>query len=172
MTLRSIIKPQPPLITTSIGRDTLYALPQGPTRWFRNGLPVFGGTNGVLPVSLAGTYYAVRDSIVGTILCTSDSSNRVYKSGVFVSNENISNVIVFPNPTNGILNLKSDYFFNSKDFEFKLVTSTGMLIQNGYSLSRKDYGYEVNLLDLPNSVYFIHINDEKSKAIVKVVLRR
>jgi len=172
LTLLSIIKPQPPLITPSINRDTLYALPQGPTRWFRNGLPVFGGANGVLPVSLAGTYYAVRDSIVGTITCTSDSSNRVYKSGVFVSNENIFNVFVYPNPTNGILNLKSDYFFNSKDFEFKLVTSTGILIQSGYSLGRTDFGYELNLLDLPNSVYFVHINDEKSKAIIKVVLKR
>jgi hypothetical protein len=172
LTLRVINKPLTPSVSISSGRDTLFANPLGNVRWFRNGLPLTGGVNGVLPISLPGTYYAVRDSLIGSRLCTSDTSNRIYKSGVNVSSQNLMDLNIYPNPTSGLLYLVSKNFNIFADHQISLYTTTGVYIGNNYEVVKTDNGLILDLSGLPDATYLIHWISGSSKTVSKIILHR
>ena len=70
-----------------------------------------------------------------------------------------SNLSVFPNPTNSILNLKFETFQNS---DFQLLNLTGQSVLNG---SINSNTHQVDISRLPEGVYFLKVGKEVRKVL-------
>jgi len=81
----------------------------------------------------------------------------------FIMNENIVNL--FPNPTEGIINVK----FNSKEErQIKIVSSLGGIV---YETSISESSEVINLSGLKKGIYFVQITDSKKMVTQKVVVK-
>lgn len=78
---------------------------------------------------------------------------------VGITENSISNFSVFPNPTNGIINLKSDFASNN---EAVITDINGRLIQT-FRISKNTQ--ELDLSTFENGVYFIHYNNTTVKIV-------
>ena len=71
----------------------------------------------------------------------------------------LSNLSVFPNPTNSIINLKFEAFQNS---DFQLLNLTGQSVLNG---SINSNTHQVDISRLPEGVYFLKVGKEVRKVL-------
>ncbi len=80
-------------------------------------------------------------------------------SGIKVENE--VEVNIFPNPTSGILNIKSKYKINS----IVVFNTSGTLMQKIEKVEE-----QINLSKLTKGIYYLQISTESGKTIKKVIL--
>ncbi len=75
--------------------------------------------------------------------------------------------IVFPNPCNGILNVKLPKNLKIEESEYQIITETGQVFKNQFKNIKSDNRFEsIDLLNLPAGKYFLKINTaEQIKSI-------
>lgn len=74
-----------------------------------------------------------------------------------------NNVTIFPNPTNGILNIQSD-----KILDVQISNLLGKVVYSNKNLSNG----QINLSNLDNGVYFVHLDNGINKGVKKIVLTK
>jgi len=67
---------------------------------------------------------------------------------------------VYPNPSGGVFNLSCE---NAKEFSYKIYYTTGMLVEENKTFSKD---LKVDLSDLPNGIYLMHVISGNSTAQV------
>jgi hypothetical protein len=82
----------------------------------------------------------------------------------FVNNE--KKLIVFPNPTNGILAFSND--FTTKLKSIKIFDNSGRLVQSTTTFNNNS----INLKEFENGIYFINFITDKEKISKKIVLKK
>ncbi len=129
-------------------------------QWIRNGLPIEGANSQFYEASQTGFYqFSVT---IGDCFVLSD----VYQLTSLGIDNNLfenNNLSVYPNPTNDILNIKA---INSTLSNLVLIDLQGRTILKQKVNSNNS---QINLQNLPASVYLLQIETEKGKQIIKVV---
>jgi hypothetical protein len=88
--------------------------------------------------------------------------NRVFDVGIKAEHLTQSDLTVFPNPTNGILNLRFD---GEIKFEtLQLFDVTGKQILN------QVYHHQIDLSSLPKGIYFLKVQSESGHQLTKKVI--
>ncbi len=101
------------------------------------------------------------DAHEGLLSVLSNLSNEDYLS----NNESIK---IYPNPTNGKLNIS--FYNNQNNIKFELYDIRGKLVKRHYSTSISTNNIEIIDLDnVSNGVYILHISSDKLQTTHKVV---
>ncbi|MFM8317866.1 MAG: T9SS type A sorting domain-containing protein, partial [Bacteroidota bacterium] len=166
-------KPRPPQITrptVSPASDSLYAniRNQNNITWFRNGVALTGGANGVIRISANGIYRAMQDSNG----CRSDSSNAIIVTGVGVLENavNALNISLFPNPNQGQVVLSGE-FDNTPGMT--ILTIANLAGQNvaTYNVEglQGSFRHELDLKSIAPGLYFLSIQRNDRYGVVRFV---
>lgn len=166
-------KPRPPQITrptVSPASDSLYAniRNQNNITWFRNGVALTGGADGVIRISGNGIYRAMQDSNG----CRSDSSNAIIVTGVGVLENavNALNVSLFPNPNQGQVVLAGE--FDNKP-GMTILTVANLAGQNvatyGVEGLQGSFRHELDLKSIAPGLYFLSIQRNDRYGVVRFV---
>jgi hypothetical protein len=166
-------KPRPPQITrptVSPASDSLYAniRNQNNITWFRNGVALTGGADGVIRISGNGIYRAMQDSNG----CRSDSSNAIIVTGVGVLENavNALNVSLFPNPNQGQVVLSGE--FDNKP-GMTILTVANLAGQNvatyGVEGLQGSFRHELDLKSIAPGLYFLSIQRNDRYGVVRFV---
>lgn len=157
--------PVTPLV--SLIGNLLVANIAGGYTWYYNGIIIPGATGQTYhPLSL-GNYYAIRDSAN----CPSLPSNTIYISLLEVNGvSNAGNVKVYPNPTNGLLNL--DWGNNEANVKMDVYNMVGQGLLHE-DINGKTH-HETDLSYLPEGNYLVVLRDSKdgTPATFKISIRK
>lgn len=127
-------------------------------KWFRNGFVLEGETSPSITVSQGGNY-SVQVGVSDFCIA---SSNTVDYYPTNISNTEESTIEVFPNPTSGTLFVQGNNLSN-----LELISLTGNKID--IQFSKTDLGYNIDLSNVSNGVYFIRVQENENIHLVKVL---
>jgi hypothetical protein len=156
-----LTKPQSPQISVSPTRDTLFASPGNNVTWYRNGIVLTGGRNGVLVITQNGIYRARRDTLIGARLCYSDSSNALSLTNVgFDSKDEITAIRVYPVPTSQYLRVDG-LGLQDEMVRIRIFDLSGRQIQEGLWFVTEQAGQNVELdvSALSNGIYQLFVEN-------------
>jgi PKD repeat protein len=88
----------------------------------------------------------------GTFLKQSSADDAVEES----FSEEISEIIVYPNPNNGLFTVKLDNS-DMDEFEISVINTSGTLVYSEKAFSNQ---FEVDIQDLPQGMYIINVRNE------------
>ncbi|XCF05487.1 BNR-4 repeat-containing protein [Tamlana crocina] len=83
------------------------------------------------------------------------------KTALSANDFNIPKVLVYPNPSKGVFNVKS----NSQNFKYNLFNIQGQVIQSGSVSENK-----VDFSNQTQGIYFLELSNENSKLVKKIVV--
>ena len=166
-------KPRPPQITrptVSPASDSLYAniRNQNNITWFRNGVALNGGVDGVIRITGNGIYRAIQDSIG----CRSDSSNAIIVTGVGIIENNVNslNLQLYPNPNQGRIFLLGEFDNNPFSTTIIVTNTAGKEVSNfQIECTQGEFRQELNLESIAPGVYFIFIQRDNSRGVLRFV---
>jgi len=166
-------KPRSPQITrptVSPASDSLYAniRNQNNITWFRNGVALTGGADGVIRITGNGIYRAMQDSNG----CRSDSSNAIIVTGVGVLENSVNslNVQLYPNPNQGRV-----YLFGTLDNKATktMITVTNTAGQEVLNTQLEgvvgEFRHELNLENIAPGIYFVLIQRDDRYGVLRFV---
>jgi hypothetical protein len=104
-----------------------------------------------------GTYRSLLTSN-STTLC---SINVTLKEN-FESNQNI---IIYPNPSKGIININKNY----QTLEILIYNSLGQIVKN---LNTEDINNQIDISNLNNGIYFVKFNNKHEKIVKLLILNK
>ncbi|MDD4150153.1 MAG: M14 family zinc carboxypeptidase [Bacteroidales bacterium] len=112
--------------------------------------------------------YAETGTFTVKLTASSDCGSDEYETDVYVEtgiNETIIKTnIIFPNPTNGLLNVRSETDITS----IKITDISGKIIQN-FSCKNQNK-LLIDLSDYDSGIYFIELTDiDKNKDVLKII---
>ncbi|MFV9551414.1 BNR-4 repeat-containing protein [Algibacter sp. PT7-4] len=84
------------------------------------------------------------------------------KSALSTNNFSVQSVMVYPNPSEGVFNIKS----NIQRLSYSLVNIQGQIIQNGIVSQNK-----VDFSNHTQGIYFLELSNENSKLVKKIVIK-
>lgn len=149
------LSPTPPTpVISLIGTLLVSSIPTG-IQWYGPDGLIPGATGPTFHPTKQGNYYAV---VVNTG-CAGPSSNILNISLLNIKSVNMSNLNVYPNPTNGILTLN---WGNEKvNGNVDVFTTTGQRIMT--NVLDNTSNLTLNLTHLADGNYFVVIREEKGK---------
>ncbi len=128
-------------------------------QWYRNGVILPNDTLYYLSVNDNATYNAILQfgncnlqTVLFQPILTSLSNNNISDDGL----------TIFPNPTNGILNIKLQD--NSEKIQNVIIYGL-----DGKQLQRFNNSKAINLQNLENSLYFIRVETDKNVYLKKII---
>jgi hypothetical protein len=126
-----------------------------------------GETSQTITPAASDTYWCIVADSLG---CLSDTAfyTFVYTSTIDINN---SNVLIYPNPTQGILNIEFD-LIGSKEVTLSLVNILGDVVYSE-TIDNETIKYS-NKLDLStysNGIYFVKLKNEDSIITKKVIVQ-
>lgn len=83
--------------------------------------------------------------------------------------ENVSGVLVYPNPVTDILNVVIPYQNQQRDVSLEMVGLNGQIYKKIEKSQIQEAQIEWNLSDLPEGIYFLRVKDNSSKTIRKII---
>ena len=167
-------KPRSPQITrptVSPASDSLYAniRNQNNITWFRNGVALTGGADGVIRITGNGIYRAMQDSNG----CRSDSSNAIIVTGVGVLENSVNslNVQLYPNPNQGRVFLFGVFDDHKASKMTITVTNTaGAEVFNTHLDGvQGEFRHEFNLESIAPGIYFVFIQRDDRYGVLRFV---
>ncbi|WP_136480735.1 BNR-4 repeat-containing protein [Cognatitamlana onchidii] len=90
-----------------------------------------------------------------------DKIELYLKSGLDINDFNTQNTLVYPNPSNGVFYIKSNF----QNLEYRLVNIQGQVIQSGMVSQNK-----VDFLNHTQGLYFLELSNENNKLVKKIVI--
>jgi hypothetical protein len=153
LTLTLSPTPATPVISL-IGTLLVSSIPSG-IQWYGPDGLIPGATGPTFHPTKQGNYYAV----VVNAGCAGPKSNILNVSLLTIRPFNMSNVKVYPNPTNGLLTL--DWGNEKMDGSVDIFTMTGQRVMN--VLVENTTTQSLSLSHLANGNYFVVIHDNNGK---------
>lgn len=83
--------------------------------------------------------------------------------------ENLSGVIIYPNPVNDVLNVVIPYRNQSRDVILQIVGGNGQILKNLEKKQIQESEINWDLSDLPEGFYFLRVNDASTKTTKKII---
>jgi hypothetical protein len=170
LNLYLIEKPVEPYLVRIPGTDSLIASPSDRLIWLRNGSVIQGGPNGTLLATQNGLYQAIRDTVVGTIQCFSDTSNAInlLNVGVFEIDEH-SRFICSPNPFTSQLNVQSSILYSFESARYTLFSVDGKPIKvlEPVTFSINSVTFDLSYLD--QGTYYLLVGHKEFKQTIRIV---
>jgi hypothetical protein len=138
-------------------------------QWYFNGFPIPGATDGFYASPTPGDYQLEYTNAAG---CKTISPVFTY-TGVGIVNlgENTINFNMYPNPTNGLLNMEVNLANNNGPVVCNVYSMVGKLVHS-QNLSGTASGYAISLSDLSNGVYMVELVSGGERGIQRLVIRR
>ncbi|MBM3912939.1 MAG: T9SS type A sorting domain-containing protein [Sphingomonadales bacterium] len=166
-------KPRPPQITrptVSPASDSLYAniRNQNNITWFRNGVALTGGADGVIRITGNGIYRAMQDSNG----CRSDSSNAIIVTGVGVLENSVNslNVQLYPNPNQGRVFLIGSFDNKATKTMITVTNTAGQEVLNTHLEGVVgEFRHELNLENIVPGIYFVLIQRDDRYVVLRFV---
>ena len=94
---------------------------------------------------------------------TSFSTSCITHCAVGIEENNLSNLSLYPNPTNGIITI--DLGGVKQDIKVTLTNNLGQVIITEYYISTNFINFDINT---PNGIYFLQIKVEGESKTIKV----
>jgi hypothetical protein len=112
---------------------------------------------------MAFSIYIFDSTLIDRYDFPCDSSNLLLDTNVSLNEININDINIYPNPSDGILNIES--FSNILNGKLKLTNLEGRTVYNVEVKNKKEY--KLNFDNLPSGVYFIEFQSEKKNIAKK-----
>ncbi len=110
--------------------------------------------------------WTIGETVVETVSDGTNSLTQGFHQGnlsvtTFIEKTELSsNLKVYPNPVENILNVETD----KTGMDYQLLNINGKKVSNG---KLENTTQEINFFDLPAGTYFLKINNEKTHQIIK-----
>lgn len=157
----TISQPEQPIATQTGNYIEVTNYLDGEGQWYNGntGLPISGATNHIYYPTSSGLYYFS----VNNNGCYSHSNFVNFNLLSLEELENNSDISIFPNPTQSIVNIETK---KDEILQIKLFDIRGRIIQ-----VERVHGFNhiVNVEKLPNSIYFLEIETMEKKSIMKII---
>lgn len=109
-------------------------------------------------IPLPGTNYDIDATFeIWNFFSRYDINGLMETTGIELSGEKNLNLIVYPNPTNSILNIDFEF---SEQLKYELFSSTGKRVLVGIITSNNQ---QIDISHLPSNIYFLKIKDKSYK---------
>ncbi len=157
-TINAIWRPLPTKpVLSLLGNDTLLYSTNNNLQWyFNNG--VINGETDTMHIALNNGNYFVE--VTDTFGCKNNSDTLTLTT-VSLNEFNENGLSIYPNPTKGIIKIKSD-----KTIELITVRNVlGELILTSKSV-------QLNIANQPDGIYFVEVITENNKIVQKVLLNK
>jgi len=134
----------------------------GSFQWYLNGDPIATATQNSYTITQNGNYTVTITDVNG---CTASSSAFSVINSAINDYESYSNILLYPNPSNGIFYLKN-ISNTSGNLRIEVKNSLGQVLffEPDFNLNEA-----INLTTLPVGIYFIKITTQGSVALFKVL---
>ena len=87
-------------------------------------------------------------------------------------NDDLANqFLIFPNPTNGIVNIVFNHMSSLESIQLSIMNSLGELVYEEKAIVTKEFTKEVDLSNQPKGVYFLEIITDKGIVKKKLILQ-
>ncbi len=151
------------------------ALNQSSVEWTTDGTGSFDDQTSLQTIYTPSTEDINNEGVTLTLTAYDDNDNA-FSDNLFLTiipevsiKEQKMEVSIFPNPTNGILNIKLNN--NSNNISLKLISLTGSTIyKNNYKTEQNNNLINLDLSNLSAGTYFLKIQDDKSVKVKKIII--
>jgi hypothetical protein len=150
-------------VVTQVG-DTLYCSPAVSYQWYFNGSIINGATGSSVPATIPGSYVVVTTDSLG---CS--ASSEAFPVGLEDPLMHLSDVILFPNPTAGVVTiawnsaLAGELLLEVMNLAGAIDRSLSVAIAPGSGSTTMD------LSGLSNGVYLVRLRNASGGLVFKVV---
>ncbi|MBI5541974.1 MAG: DUF2271 domain-containing protein [Bacteroidia bacterium] len=150
----------PVTITETTG--TLNSTATTGNQWYEQTNGIIAGQTGVTysPTS-NGSYYTIVTDANG---CTSTSNTLAYIYNGINENSLNSSFSIFPNPSNGIINISFNKAFSNE--QISIEDYTGRIIYNETINQNNGSVKTIDLSKYSNGIYFLKVNNEKHTLVI------
>jgi Secretion system C-terminal sorting domain len=161
-TMSLIVNPTPPIPTLTISGLNLTSSSTSNNQWYLNGSPISGATSQTHTMTQFGIYYVKVTNIFG---CSSSSLDKNHFSTGITDATNYSNIKVYPNPVEDILNIELIDFQNAS---IKLFDLFGNIITTKIINSKKT---QIPTCNFANGFYNLEIMNDGKKFNSKIIIQ-
>ncbi len=150
----STVKPWTP-IRPSISQngDDLISTSGTTYTWFLDGIQISGATDSAYTPTQSGVYEVQTTNQYG---CTFNSDPFTF-TYTEVEEQIISDINVFPNPSNGILNISGNIISSTEKISFDISNMTGQVILQESISNNGTLQHRINLEGIENGIYLLKI---------------
>ena len=154
----------PPVSTSNV--DIYLSLDGGTSFWWQlaSGVPNNGSATISVPFSSTTTNARIMVRGAGNIFYAVNKSDFTIFSPTNISGLAEEIVNIYPNPTNGLLNLD---FYDTSINKISISDVHGKIIYLDNNISSPSV--QLNLSNFSNGIYMLHIQSEASKRVYKVI---
>lgn len=164
-----IVGQSPQAATISQIADTLYSTASFGNHWFNTNTGEINGANNqsFIPYNTGGYY--VKLFVNG---CWSNISNIIYyiSSGTEDNIENITDIMVSPNPANGFINIS--FYTSSSEIEISINDINGKEIDKilKQKLQQGKYAFTYQTEKLSQGIYFLNYKTDNKQITKKIII--
>ncbi len=132
--------------------------------WYKDMQLLTSANSNILNINQSGHYYLIAQNTLGCKL--KSVSQHLIITNIDKKEEN--NLCIYPNPANDFISLNcniSDY----KNCDIKIYNLAGKLVKSEKVNQNQQ---KINLNDLENGVYFLHISSDKFSKLMKLIIQK
>lgn len=155
------VNPAPVAPTISANGANLSSSNCNGYQWYFNGSAIFGATSQTYTATQNGDYTVMSLDSNG---CSTISLPYTYVITGIDEFSADNNILIFPNPNNGIFRIEMT---DLKGSTLAIFNAIGEII---YQSTVVNPHTEIDLSNQPSGIYFVHVNGENLSAIKKIVL--
>lgn len=133
-------------------------------QWYKNGVLIAGATSQTYTPTTSGVYVVRIKDANGCVPMYSKGYNYV-KPNAITEIDLSDNISLYPNPTNGIVSIKS----NGIEYKYNQISIMDL---TGKILMKMNNSNSIDLSSLSNGIYIVHIKTDNGIAIRKINLEK
>ncbi|MBP6455706.1 MAG: aryl-sulfate sulfotransferase [Chitinophagaceae bacterium] len=158
-----ISNPAPAIPTITAAGNILSSTAATTYQWYLNGVLISGATSQTYNAVASGVYVVRITDVNGCVYQYSKGLKHNYIPDAIKENNLNEKISIFPNPTNGKINIKNVELLGA-NYIVSVYNQMGQLLSN-FSNQK-----EITLNKLPNGNYIISISSEKGKATKTITI--
>lgn len=158
----------PPTPNITINGNVLTSSSSNGNQWYLNGNLIAGATQQNYTAQQNGNYHVV---VTNANNCTAQSNTLAFTTVGIADLERVGVTSVYPNPTNGLLNIQ--FSDNQQDVQLKIYDVSGRVhIQKRVMTISQNSVETLNLDNLTTGVYTLRILTNENQATFRIVVTK